>query len=64
VELAFCLAALQTGTWPWIRNLDEPCSQELNYLRRGTRVRHGTILLQNFGFGGQNAALVIRAWDK
>jgi 3-oxoacyl-[acyl-carrier-protein] synthase II len=62
VELGLCLMGMQTGTWPGIRNLDAPCDQRLNYLRPGTSARPGTVLLQNFGFGGQNAALVVRAW--
>lgn len=63
VELALCLSAMQTGVWPWIRNLDAPGIPELNYLRsRGEKIAPGSILLQNFGFGGQNAALVIRPW--
>jgi 3-oxoacyl-[acyl-carrier-protein] synthase II len=63
VELALCLSGLQTGVWPWIRNLDTPCSPDLNYLRSsGSIAMPKSILLQNFGFGGQNAALVIRPW--
>ena len=62
VELALCLCALQTGVWPWIRNLDAPCNPELNYMRSGGSTVQGAILLQNFGFGGQNAALVVRPW--
>ncbi|MGD9223832.1 MAG: beta-ketoacyl-[acyl-carrier-protein] synthase family protein [Desulfobacteraceae bacterium] len=60
VELAICLNALQTGIWPQIRNLDVPCHPGLNYLRRQTEAAPRGILLQNFGFGGQNAALVVR----
>jgi 3-oxoacyl-[acyl-carrier-protein] synthase II len=64
VDLALCLSAMQTGVWPWIRNLEEPCSPDLKYLRTyGESVAPRSILLQNFGFGGQNAALVIRPWQ-
>jgi 3-oxoacyl-[acyl-carrier-protein] synthase II len=63
VELALCLSAMRTGVWPWIRNLDTPDNPDLNYLRfMGEPITPGSILLQNFGFGGQNAALVIRPW--
>jgi 3-oxoacyl-[acyl-carrier-protein] synthase II len=63
VELALCLSSMQTGVWPWIRNLDSPCDPDLNYLRSsGSLALPKNILLQNFGFGGQNAALVIRPW--
>lgn len=62
VELAICLSAMQTGVWPQIRNLNAPCRTGLNYLRRKKSVAPDVILLQNFGFGGQNAALVVRSW--
>lgn len=62
VELALCLCALQTGAWPHIRNLVTPCNPQLNFLRSGGHLAPGNILLQNFGFGGQNAALVICPW--
>jgi 3-oxoacyl-[acyl-carrier-protein] synthase II len=61
-ELAICLNALQTGPWPEIRNLDVPCHPGLNFLRHQTEAVPRGILLQNFGFGGQNAALVVRPW--
>ncbi len=63
VELALCLCALQTGAWPHVRNLDTPCMPQLNYLRPGGNFSSGTILLQNFGFGGQNTALVVCPWQ-
>ncbi len=63
VELALCLSALQTGVWPYIRNLQTPCQSRLCYLQRGREVVSGNILMENFGFGGQNAALVIRPWQ-
>ncbi|MCP4746678.1 MAG: beta-ketoacyl-[acyl-carrier-protein] synthase family protein [Desulfobacteraceae bacterium] len=62
VELALCLCSLKTGVWPWIRNLDKPCHPALNFLLDFKITPPETILLQNFGFGGQNAAMVIRAW--
>lgn len=60
VELALCLTARQYNVWPHVRNLDAPCQKDLNYLVKGQAVTMGPVLLQNFGFGGQNAALVIR----
>jgi 3-oxoacyl-[acyl-carrier-protein] synthase II len=62
VELALCLNALQTGVWPEIRNLETPCLTGLNYLTCKKKAAPDVILLQNFGFGGQNAALVVRPW--
>ncbi len=63
VELALCLSVWQTGVWPSIRNLDVPCLEGLNYFRAGTDAAAGRTLIQNFGFGGQNAALVISPWQ-
>ncbi len=63
VELALCLSVWQTGVWPSIRNLDVPCLEGLNYFRPGTDAAAGRTLIQNFGFGGQNAALVIKPWQ-
>jgi 3-oxoacyl-[acyl-carrier-protein] synthase II len=62
VELAICLIALQTGVWPEIRNLKAPCHVGLNYLRGKKNISPDVLLVQNFGFGGQNAALVVRSW--
>ncbi len=63
VELAICLSAFDTGAWPVIRNLETPCRPELNYLRSDDTVPSGVTLLQNFGFGGQNAALIVKPWQ-
>lgn len=60
VELALCLCAFQTGVWPYVRNLNAPCEPHLNYLINSTEGKMGPLVLQNFGFGGQNAALVVR----
>jgi 3-oxoacyl-[acyl-carrier-protein] synthase II len=64
MELGLCLVGMLTGTWAGIRNLDAPCHSHLNYLRPGISACPGTVLLQNFGFGGQNAALVIQSWTE
>jgi 3-oxoacyl-[acyl-carrier-protein] synthase II len=63
VELAIGLSALQTGVWPAIRNLDTPCNTALNLMRSNIQATLRTLLFQNFGFGGQNAALVVRSWQ-
>ncbi len=60
VELALCLIALQTGVWPHIRNLETPCNPAINYRVAAIDLKKGPLVIQNFGFGGQNAALVIR----
>ncbi|MEJ2155564.1 MAG: beta-ketoacyl-[acyl-carrier-protein] synthase family protein [Desulfobacteraceae bacterium] len=61
-ELAICLSAMESGCWPHIRNLAAPCNAALNYLRSSGAADPSVFLLQNFGFGGQNAALVVQRW--
>ncbi len=62
VELALCLCALASGHWPAIRNLSEACNPNLNYARTRSQHDGNVVLLQNFGFGGQNSALVVKRW--
>lgn len=63
VELAVCLACMQNSFLPKIRNLDEPCHAGLNFVRKERRYSIDNILLENFGFGGQNSALIVRKYD-
>jgi 3-oxoacyl-[acyl-carrier-protein] synthase II len=63
VELALALSALDAQILPAIRNLDDPCRPGLNFVRSAVQARPRAVLLQNFGFGGQNAALVVRPWQ-
>jgi 3-oxoacyl-[acyl-carrier-protein] synthase II len=62
VELALCLSALASGQWPAIRNLGQACNPNLNYARTRSQHDGNVVLLQNFGFGGQNSALVVKRW--
>lgn len=62
VELALCLCALASGYWPAIRNLAEACNPNLNYVRTRSQHDGNVVMLQNFGFGGQNSALVVKRW--
>ena len=62
VELALLLSARDAGLVPAVRNLHQPCHAGLNYAREGVAGPLNTVVLQNFGFGGQNAALVIGPW--
>ena len=61
VELALCLILLQNGYLPEIRNLHNPCQAGVNFVVQGRAASPGTILLENFGFGGQNAVLIVQA---
>jgi len=62
VELAICLACMKYKYLPKIRNLDEPCHAGLNFVREERRCSIDNILLENFGFGGQNSALIVRKY--
>jgi len=62
VELALGLAAMERNYLPEIRNLEEPCAENINFVRTAREAQTETMLLQNFGFGGQNGALVVRLW--
>ncbi len=62
VELALLLAAGKSNTLPGIRNLHEACSTRLSFARSPQSFPGPVGLLENFGFGGQNAALVVRLW--
>ena len=61
VELALCLILLQNGYVPEIRNLVNPCRGEINFVIQGHNASPRTIVLENFGFGGQNCALIVQA---
>lgn len=66
VELAVLLACAAGGFLPPVRNLTTPESARLDFVRQPRPLptsgnNGGSIgLLLNFGFGGQNAALVVR----
>ena len=60
VELAVSLSCLRHHYLPEIRNLDVPCHPDLNFVRAPSDADFQAILLQNFGFGGQNSALIIK----
>ncbi|BCS97314.1 beta-ketoacyl synthase [Desulfoluna limicola] len=64
VELAVVLAALKRGILPSNPNLREPIDPSLDHVvgsRSAEKV--STVLFENFGFGGQNSALVVRTWQ-
>jgi 3-oxoacyl-[acyl-carrier-protein] synthase II len=64
VELAIALACMEHRCLPEIRNLGEPCAKGINFVREATSIETESLLIQNFGFGGQNSALVMRAWKE
>ncbi len=62
VELALNLALMDHGFLPKIRNLAHPLADNLNFVKENQEEPFQTVLLQNFGFGGQNGALVVKKW--
>lgn len=60
VELALSLICLKHNYWPHIRHLTRPCEPLINYLRQNKKGAAEYVLLENFGFGGQNCALIVR----
>jgi 3-oxoacyl-[acyl-carrier-protein] synthase II len=60
VELAVILAAQAVNLLPEIRNLRHPLSSRIDFVQTRRFGKGNLFLLENFGFGGQNAALVIR----
>ncbi len=64
VEMALCLILMQNGYLPEIRNLMDPCHTGINFVTRGQAASPGTVLLENFGFGGQNACLVFKRFEE
>ena len=64
VELAICLSLMAKGVVPAVRNLKDPCASGLDFVRETKADPFDTLLLENFGFGGQNGALVVKKWTE
>lgn len=62
-ELALAIVCARDGIFPEIRNLDQPCRDDLPFFRSPTPLRPESLLIQSFGFGGQNACLGVRPWN-
>jgi len=62
VELALMLILMDHGFLPRINNLDHPIAPDLDLVRKNRKQPFRTVLLENFGFGGQNGALVMKKW--
>jgi len=62
VELALCLACARAGWFPGIRNLGPSIHRAVDFMTGARQLYPSSILLQNFGFGGQNSALVVKPW--
>jgi 3-oxoacyl-[acyl-carrier-protein] synthase II len=62
METALSLICMQNGYLPEIRNLREPCSPALPFVREGGNRPSSTWAIENFGFGGQNAVLIAKRY--
>ncbi len=60
LELAIVLTCLKNNYFPEIRNLHASCHAGLSFMEEGRYYSAETVMVENFGFGGQNSALVIR----
>ncbi|MFO7885731.1 MAG: beta-ketoacyl-[acyl-carrier-protein] synthase family protein [Desulfobacteraceae bacterium] len=61
-ELAIVLFCLQKKIIPPVRNLTHPCADIGFVMEAPARFSPKAILLENFGFGGQNCAMVVKPW--
>lgn len=59
VELAILLGLMQTGLLPAVRNLEQPISNQIRCVAHNRRASISKAVIESFGFGGQNAALVV-----
>jgi len=60
LELALSLVCMQRGYLPAVRNLKEPCHRNINFVRESGDFSFATCVIENFGFGGQNSALIVK----
>jgi len=62
VETAITLFCMRGRFIPAIRNLEKPCHTGINLAFKSIEAKVDSAVVQSFGFGGQNSALVIRKW--
>ncbi|MCG8552582.1 MAG: hypothetical protein MI799_19435, partial [Desulfobacterales bacterium] len=62
VETAILLFLMRAGYLPKIRNLQTPCHEIPNFSTCSQSVAMEVAVVESFGFGGQNSALVIKKW--
>ena len=64
MALAISLICMKENYIPEVRNLNEPCSGNINFVRNGGAFSFGTCVIENFGFGGQNGALIVKRHEE
>jgi 3-oxoacyl-[acyl-carrier-protein] synthase II len=60
LELAISLICMQNDYLPEIRNLDDPCHPNISFVQKGKTCSPKTMVVENFGFGGHNSALIVK----
>jgi len=64
MELALSLICMKNNYLPEIRNLNKPLTDKLNFITENCSGSVKNMLIENFGFGGQNSALVLGNYDE
>ncbi|MGO9136433.1 MAG: beta-ketoacyl-[acyl-carrier-protein] synthase family protein [Syntrophales bacterium] len=64
MELALSLICMRENYLPEVRNMKEPCRRKINFVRNGGTSSFGTCVIENFGFGGQNGALIVKRHEE
>jgi len=61
VESILAIKAMETGILPKIKNLEEPCLDDLNFVM-GENIKKEvkTMIKTCFGFGSNSAAMILR----
>jgi 3-oxoacyl-[acyl-carrier-protein] synthase II len=62
LELAISIICQRNNFMPYIKNLENPCNDSINFIKNSIDRIFDYMLLLNFGFGGQNSALVIQSY--
>ncbi len=60
VELAAGLSIIKHKYVPEIRNLNKACNKKVNFIKEPFDFTSKFMLIENFGFGGQNCVLVVK----
>ena len=66
VEAILCVRTLETGRIPPTINLENPdpdCALD-HVANKAREARVRTVVSNSFGFGGTNAAVILRAWGE
>ena len=64
IELALTILCMKKSFFPKIRLLDDPCNENLNFIYKNLEFSPENLIIENFGFGGQNAVLAIKKWKE